>query len=79
MRQLDADLWVSEIPLRFFGPHRRRGDRTPMRRWPVVMLALLAAAGAIYLLLSSPEPDHDPIDAESRAKLREVIRQESGD
>ncbi len=43
------------------------------------MLALLAAAGALYLLLSSPEPDHAQIDSESRAKLREVIREERVD
>jgi len=50
-----------------------------VRRWTVAMLALLAAAGALYLLLSSPEPDHEPIDAESRAKLREVLREERVD
>ena len=53
-----------------------------MRRWLVVFLALLVAAGAVYLLLSATEPvtqqatDHDQIDAESRAKLREVLRKE---
>ena len=56
-----------------------------MRRWLVVFLALLVAAGAVYLLLSSTEPltrrapDHDQIDSESRAKLRELLREERGD
>ena len=56
-----------------------------MRRWLVVFLALLVVAGAIYLLLSSPgsvaekAPDHSQIDSESRAKLREVLREERGD
>ena len=56
-----------------------------MRRWLVVFLALLVAAGAVYLLLSSTEPltqrapDHDRIDSESRARLREVLREERGD
>ena len=55
-----------------------------MRRWLVAMLALIAAAGAIYLLLSSREPmregapGHPQIDSESRAKLREVLREERG-
>ncbi len=54
-------------------------------RWLVASLALLVAAAAIYLLLSSPAavnertPDHTQIDAESRAKLREVLREERGD
>jgi hypothetical protein len=53
-----------------------------VRRWLVALLALIAAAGAIYLLLSSREPvgerapDHPQIDSESRAKLREVLREE---
>jgi hypothetical protein len=51
-----------------------------VRRWLVVFLALLVAVGAIYLLLSATEPqrapDHTQIDAESRAKLREVLRKE---
>jgi hypothetical protein len=53
-----------------------------VRRWLVALLALIAAAGAIYLLLSSREPvgegepNHAQIDAESRAKLREVLRKE---
>jgi hypothetical protein len=48
------------------------------------MLALVAAAGAVYLLLSSREPvgegtpAHPQIDSESRAKLREVLREERG-
>ena len=56
-----------------------------MRRWLVVFLALLVAAGAVYLLLSSTgpltqrAPDHDQIDSESRARLREVLREERGD
>ena len=56
-----------------------------MRRWLVVSFALLVAAGAIYLLLSFPgsvsetAPDHDQIDSESRARLREVLREERGD
>ena len=56
-----------------------------MRRWLVVFLALFATAGAIYLLLSTTEPvtpqvpDHNQIDSESRAKLREVLRKERGD
>ena len=56
-----------------------------MRRWLVAALALLVAAGAIFLLLWSPAPvtetptDHTQIDSESRAKLREVIREERGD
>ena len=56
-----------------------------MRRWLVVLLALLVAAGAVYLLLSTtaPErqraPDHPQIDSESRAKLREVLRKERGE
>jgi hypothetical protein len=56
-----------------------------VRRWLVASLALLVAAGAIFLLLSSPEPvaerapDHTEIDSESRAKLREVLREERGD
>jgi hypothetical protein len=46
------------------------------------MLALIAAAGATYLLLSSRDPveegtpAHPQIDSESRAKLREVLREE---
>ena len=56
-----------------------------MRRWLVVSFALLFAAGAVYLLLSSPEwgpesaPDHGQIDSESRARLRGVLREEPGD
>jgi hypothetical protein len=56
-----------------------------VRRWLVVAFALLVAAGAIYLLLSSTgsvserTPDHGEIDSESRAKLREVLREERGD
>jgi hypothetical protein len=56
-----------------------------VRRWLVAFLALIAAAGAIYLLLSfrepvaEGEPDHDQIDSESRAKLREVLREERGE
>jgi hypothetical protein len=52
------------------------------------MLALIAAAGAVYLLVSSREPSREPvgegtpahpeIDSESRAKLREVLREERG-
>ena len=55
-----------------------------MRRWLVVFLTLLVVAGAIYVLLSSPEwvtktdPDHGQIDSESRSKLREVLREERG-
>jgi uncharacterized membrane protein len=55
-----------------------------VRRWLVVFLTLLVVAGAIYLLLSSPEwgartdPDHGLIDSESRSKLREVLREERG-
>jgi hypothetical protein len=51
----------------------------------VVALALLAAGTAIFLLLSSPEPvgdgapDHTQIDSESRAKLHEVLREETRD
>jgi hypothetical protein len=56
-----------------------QGRPNAVRRWTVATLALLAAAGALYLLLSSPVPDHEPIDAESRAKLREVIREERVD
>ena len=50
-----------------------------MRRWLVVSLALLVAAGAVYLLLSFRTADHGQIDSESRAKLREVLREERGD
>jgi hypothetical protein len=56
-----------------------------VRRWLTVLLALLAAAAAVYLLLSSREPvaqrapDHTEIDSESREKLREVLRKERGD
>ena len=56
-----------------------------MRRWLVVSLALLVAAGAVYLLLSTTTlerqrtPDHTEIDSESRAKLREVLRKERGE
>jgi hypothetical protein len=56
-----------------------------MRRWLVASLALLAAAGAVYLLLSFPElvslrsEDHGEIDPESRARLREVLREELAD
>jgi hypothetical protein len=56
-----------------------------VRRWLVALLALIAAAGAIYLLLSSREPvgegepDHAQIDSESRAKLRQVLREERGE
>ena len=56
-----------------------------MRRWLIVLFALLAAAVAVYLLLSSTEPatprapDHTQIDSESRDKLREVLRKERGD
>lgn len=56
-----------------------------MRRWLVVSLALLIAAGAFYLLLSFPESlscratDHGQIDSESRARLLEVLREERGD
>jgi uncharacterized membrane protein len=56
-----------------------------VRRWLVAFLALFVAAAAVYLLLSSTEPateqvrDHGQIDAESRAKLREVLRKERGD
>ena len=56
-----------------------------MRRWLVVFLALLVAAAAVYLLLSAAQPptqrapDHSQIDSESRAKLREVLREERGD
>jgi archaellin len=56
-----------------------------VRRWLVVLLALLVAAGAAYLLLSTTgpvtqqAPDHTQIDSESRAKLREVLREEAGD
>jgi hypothetical protein len=43
------------------------------------------AAGAVYLLLAPREPatrtdpEHTQIDPESRAKLREVLREERGD
>jgi hypothetical protein len=56
-----------------------------VRRWLVVSLVLLFAAGAVYLLLSATEPvterppDHTEIDLESRAKLREVLRKERGE
>ena len=58
-----------------------------MRRWLVALLALIAAAGAIYLLLSSGEPvgegerdlDHAQIDSDSRAKLRQVLKEERGE
>jgi len=56
-----------------------------VRRWLVVSLVLLFAAGAAYLLLSATEPttkrapDHTQIDLESRAKLREVLRKERGE
>ena len=50
-----------------------------MRRWPVAILALLVAATAVYLLLSSSEPDHPRIDSESRAKLLDVLREERAD
>jgi hypothetical protein len=54
-----------------------------VRRWLVVALALLAAGAALFLLLSSPEPemtpDHTPIDSESRAKLREILQEETGE
>jgi len=56
-----------------------------VRRWLVVSFALLVVAAAIYLLLSFPgsvserAPDHGQIDSESRAKLREVLREEPGD
>ena len=56
-----------------------------MRRWLVVSLALVIAAGAVYLLLSFPKSlsfratDHGQIDSESRARLREVLREERGD
>jgi hypothetical protein len=56
-----------------------------VRRWLIVLFALLAAAVAVYLLLSSTEPatprtpDHTQIDLESRDKLREVLRKERGD
>jgi len=56
-----------------------------VRRWLVVALALLAAGAAFHLLLSPPEPmterapDHAQIDSESRAKLREVLREETGE
>jgi hypothetical protein len=56
-----------------------------VRRWLIVLLALLAAGAAIHLLLSAadpvtePAPDHAEIDSESRAKLREVLREERGD
>jgi hypothetical protein len=56
-----------------------------VRRWLVVALALLAAGAALFLLLSSPQPvperspDHTQIDSESRAKLRKVLREETGE
>jgi hypothetical protein len=56
-----------------------------VRRWLVASLALLVAAAAIFVLLSSPDPlverapDHGEIDDESRAKLREALREERGD
>ena len=56
-----------------------------MRRWLVAFVALLVAAAAVYLLLSPTQPlterarDQRQIDAESRAKLREVLREERGD
>jgi hypothetical protein len=53
-----------------------------VRRWLLALLGLLIAVGAFYLLLSPGDPvmqgelEHDQIDAESRAKLREVLREE---
>jgi hypothetical protein len=56
-----------------------------VRRWVAALLALLVAAAAVYLLLSSTEPvaergpDRPDIDSQSRAKLLEVLRKEPGD
>ena len=49
-----------------------------MRRWLVVTLALLLAAGALYGLASSGHHDHaEEIDAASRQKLLDVLADES--
>lgn len=59
-----------------------KGGRTPVRRWLLALLGLLIAAGALYVMLSPGErswwgeSEHDEIDAASRAKLREVLREE---
>jgi len=47
-----------------------------VRRWLLAFLGLLIAVGAFYWLLSPGEPEHNQIDAESRAKLREVLRED---
>jgi hypothetical protein len=53
-----------------------------VRRWRVAGLAQLLPPGALYLLVSprapvgKEEPNHGAIDADSRAKLLEVLREE---
>lgn len=47
-----------------------------MRRWVVVVAALVLAAGAVWLWLRSGSPAHDEIDAASKRQLEHILRQE---
>ena len=70
-------------------PYRRRmasrskprtRARAQPRRWLVLGLALLAAAGALWMLVAGePDTPLGEIDAASRAKLERVLEQSEGE